>query len=133
MRSPEQIAAETLPPSITDDGKVSPINRSLIFRWVERAVREARLDVMLALRRDRGRIPGIRTFPVPPVEDLLEAWEAFDSELPRSSSHSIDADVFFEAWNRYMLGHDFPCPESADGLHTVTCGSCDSCGDDNRD
>lgn len=115
MRSPEQIAAEILTPTIADDGGVSTINRSLVFRWVERAAREAREDG-----------------PAVAVEELIEAWEAFDADVPRSSSHSLDVSVFFEAWGRYLTGRDTPCPNVAHGVHDVTDGSCNNCGSKNR-
>lgn len=44
VRTPERIAADILGATIADDGNVSPLNRSLVYRWVEQAAREARSD-----------------------------------------------------------------------------------------
>lgn len=48
---------------------------------------------------------------------LLEAWEA----------RTEDVDTFIHAWADFLAGDDTPCPEAADGLHSITDGSCDLC------
>lgn len=58
----------------------------------------------------------------PDLEDLtrrlLEAWEV----------RTEDVDTFIHAWAAFLAGDDIPCPEAADGLHSITDGSCDLCG-----
>lgn len=73
-------------------------------------------------------IPGIRPYRLATVDELLDAWSEFDSNF-----ESLDVSAFITAWNDYTEGKDFPCPEAKDGLHYVTDGSCNYCGDKNRE
>lgn len=57
------------------------------------------------------------------AERGYEAYVAYDGEV----------DTFVHNWQGYIQDEDFPCPDSLDGLHYVTSGSCDMCGDKNRD
>jgi len=57
------------------------------------------------------------------TSDVVNAWERFDGD---------NVDTFFWWWDLYLAGKDFPCPESPSGIHQVTDGSCDLCGDKNR-
>lgn len=83
-----------------------------------------RVDEALAEKlRDSGPVPGIRPYRLATVDELIDAYEAYDGDL----------GFFITAWNDYTAGHDFPCPESEDGIHYVTDGSCDGCGDKNRE
>lgn len=89
-------------------------------------VAETRRTVTTELRAAVSKpdaIPGIREFPLATVDALIEAYEAFDGS---------DPSTFIDAWNDYTAGLDFPCPEHPAGLHQVTDGSCDLCGDKNR-
>ncbi|MEB3022985.1 hypothetical protein [[Mycobacterium] crassicus] len=54
---------------------------------------------------------------------FVEAYEAYEGD---------DVGSFIVAWEGYLAGSDWPCPQSKDGLHRVTEGSCDQCGDKNR-
>ncbi|WP_154662055.1 hypothetical protein [Acidipropionibacterium acidipropionici] len=49
---------------------------------------------------------------------LLEAWDAYAGQ---------DVDAFIRTWAAFLAGDDTPCPEAADGLHSITDGSCDLC------
>ena len=78
----------------------------------------ARKIAIKAIRADRQQL----------AEDnlprrMIEAYEAYDGQ---------DVDAFIAAWTEYLTGADSPCPETADGLHEVTEGSCDQCGSKNR-
>jgi hypothetical protein len=55
--------------------------------------------------------------------DFVEAYESYDGD---------DVGNFIAQWEQYLAGHDFPCKETPTGLHQVTDGSCDMCGDKNR-
>lgn len=54
---------------------------------------------------------------------FVKAYEAFDGD---------DVGQFTHDWEDYLSGLDEPCPQTADGLHQVTHGSCDQCGSKNR-
>lgn len=54
---------------------------------------------------------------------FIEAYEAYDGQ---------DLGFFLHIWEGYLAGEDEPCPETDDGLHEVTAGSCDQCGSKNR-
>lgn len=56
------------------------------------------------------------------ISRLIEAYE----------SHDGDLDGFIGAWGEYLTGQDKPCPETANGIHRVTDGSCNECGAKNR-
>lgn len=58
------------------------------------------------------------------INALIEAWEAFGYD---------DVSVFIHHWEKYLAGYDFPCPKHPAGIHQVTDGSCDLCGDKNRE
>lgn len=59
----------------------------------------------------------------PTASEIVDAWEAFDGD---------DVSHFTHTWDSYIAGTDFPCPGQPDGLHDVTDGSCNGCGDNNR-
>lgn len=48
------------------------------------------------------------------------------------SYHDDNMAFFIHEWSNYLAGVDTPCPETDDGLHQVTSGSCDMCGSKNR-
>ena len=56
--------------------------------------------------------------------DFVDAYERYEGD---------NVDVFITMWQGYLAGEDYPCPESPTGIHQVTYGSCDNCGDKNRD
>lgn len=89
---------------------------------ITRALTEDRKQIREALERPDA-VPGFRAFPLATVDALIDAYERFDG---------ADPAVFVDAWNDYTAGLDFPCPEHPAGLHQVTDGSCDLCGDKNR-
>lgn len=100
----------------------SDIDADDIRLLIEEAVYADHEQIRAALTSGRA-VPGIRSFAMPSVSSLLDAWEAFDGD---------DASTFTETWDSYLRGEDFPCPDCSDGLHRVTSGSCDACGDKNR-
>jgi hypothetical protein len=55
--------------------------------------------------------------------DFVKAYEAYEGD---------DVGNFIHQWQQFLAGKDCPCPETPDGLHQVTHGSCDMCGDKNR-
>ncbi|MDD4865585.1 MAG: hypothetical protein PHQ28_00145 [Mycobacterium sp.] len=55
--------------------------------------------------------------------DCIEAYDSYDGD---------NVDYFIRTWEKILAGEEFPCPATADGLHQVTDGSCDMCGDKNR-
>lgn len=113
MKTPEQIADSL---GINWDCEYVPTRDDII-----RAIDLDRAQIRNALERPEA-VPGFRPFPLATVDALIEAYEAFDGDL----------DGFIDAWNDYTAGLDFPCPEHPTGLHQVTDGSCDLCGDKNR-
>jgi hypothetical protein len=96
------------------------------YRSADKIITDARRIITDELRITVSKpdaIPGIRPYPLATVDALIDAYEAFDGH---------DISVFVDAWNDYTAGLDFPCPEHPAGLHQVTDGSCDLCGDKNR-
>lgn len=87
----------------------------------ERVALEARSELLDAVQGSEA-IPGVRPYRLATVDELLDAWEAFNG----------DVDGFITAWNDYTEGKDFPCPNVAHGVHDVTDGSCNNCGSKNR-
>lgn len=71
-----------------------------------------------AVLTDRGQIRQLGL-----LSRFVEAYEAYDGD---------DVSAFIHAWEDYFSGQDEPCPETDDGLHQVTSGSCDQCGAKNR-
>lgn len=63
--------------------------------------------------------------PRPTLHNFVEAYERYTGD---------DVDGFVLIWRDYLEGTDTPCPDnpSGDGMHAVTSGSCDYCGDKNR-
>ncbi|WP_026820027.1 hypothetical protein [Arthrobacter castelli] len=99
----------------------SDIDADDIRLLIEEAVEADRQQIRKSLDTFDA-VPGFRPFPLATVDALIEAYEAFDG----------DVDGFISAWNDYTAGLDFPCPEDPAGIHDVTYGSCDQCGDKNR-
>lgn len=89
------------------------------------AIEVDRQQISKALARP-DTVPGFRPFPLATVDALIDAYAEWDGEV----------DVFVDAWNNYTAGLDLPCPEHPSGIHStylVDDGSCDFCGDKNRD
>jgi|TARA_R100000482_G_scaffold124710_2_gene78566 hypothetical protein len=143
MLTPEQIAAQAVrnhyPESVAGwlggpDNPMGRLDHALfydritsgdILAMLAAAVESDRAQLREAIRSDRP-IPGLRPYRLATVDELLNAWDQFDS-------YSGDVSEFVDAWNNYTAGLDFACPDSPDGLHAVTGGSCDNCGDKNRE
>lgn len=94
---------------------------SILQETARDAVLADRAQIHEALQTGQA-VPGIRTDAVPSVSALIDAYAAYDGEV----------DTFVHEWQGYFEGRDTPCPDSDDGLHYVTSGSCDMCGDNNR-
>lgn len=139
MKSPERIAQEVIeaeygpgtqweePNQYDERGLTralaeSDIDADNIETLVKKSIGEDRAQLRAVLAQSLA-VPGFRPFPLATVDALLEAYEQFSGE---------DASVFVDSWNDYTAGLDFPCPYSPAGIHQVTDGSCDLCGDKNR-
>ena len=126
LTSPATIAAEAISHRAATAGPLDEIpaaDLSAVMQQVaETAIMADRLQVREALTKSDA-IAGIRSFPLISANDLIEAYVAYDGEV----------DTFVHTWQGYIQDEDFPCPDSLDGLHYVTSGSCDMCGDKNRD
>lgn len=118
MKTIEQIAEGVLP-----EGALAGIGYGRDYEVAKRAAKATLDEVAQALKSDQP-IPGIRAYRLATVDELIDAWDAFDGD---------DVSTFIDAWNAYTAGEDFACPQSADGIHWVTDGSCDNCGDKNRE
>jgi sugar phosphate isomerase/epimerase len=92
------------------------------YEVAKEAARVARMELIAAVKGSEP-IPGVRPFRLATADELIDAWDAFDGD---------NVSVFIDAWNAYTAGEDFACPESPDGLHDVSDGSCNGCGDKNR-
>ncbi|AOS94933.1 MULTISPECIES: hypothetical protein [Mycobacterium avium complex (MAC)] len=65
----------------------------------------------------------VDTTDTPTLFDFVEAYEAYEGN---------DVGWFIQSWQAILAGRDTRCPETRDGLHQVTHGSCDMCGEKNR-
>ena len=100
----------------------SDIDADDIRLLIEEAVHADRAQLHTALQQPHA-VPGFRAHPLATVDALIHAYEAFDGN---------DITLFVDAWNDYTAGLDAPCSQDRAGIHQVTDGSCDLCGDKNR-
>ena len=56
IKTPEQIAADILAPTMDDNGKVKQVNASLVYRLVERAIRADRAQRPKQMNCDGDRM-----------------------------------------------------------------------------
>lgn len=93
-----------------------------LVRIAKDAIEADRVELKSALERSDA-VPGFRAHPLATADALIDAYDVFTGP---------DISVFIDAWNNFTAGIDFPCPENPTGLHQVTDGSCNLCGDKNR-
>ncbi|MDL5351149.1 hypothetical protein [Microbacterium sp. zg-YB36] len=123
MKTPQQIAAEVADlPRIGTYRNSQNINGDGFRRAIAVAAIEADRAQLREALASAGPVPGIRPYRLATVDELLQAWDEYRG----------DETAFVDAWNAYTAGEDFPCPEAFGGVHEVTDGSCDACGDKNR-
>ena len=130
MRTPEQIAAAIARPHF-EGYPGDKLPSDLAWRHLDNSLHQVATEAASTMRKQivealaqPGPIPGIRAYRLATVDELLEAAEA------HGDFHDPE---FIDAWNAYTAGEDFPCPNAQNGLHVVTDGSCDLCGDKNRE
>lgn len=138
LKSPEQLGREAIeknygvgsdweePNQYGEEGFTraqaeSDIDADEIRGLIEEAITADRAQLRAALEQPHA-VPGFRPYPLATVDALIDAYDSFDG----------DVAVFVDAWNDYTAGLDFPCPKHPAGIHQVADGSCDLCGDKNR-
>lgn len=91
---------------------------------IEEGIGKDRAQLAAALR-GTGAVLSLRPFPRASVSQLIDAYAEWDGEV----------DAFVLAWDNYTAGLDSPCSGHPAGIHSTYLsddGSCDYCGDKNR-